>query len=73
VPPPEARELAIAATRALGVDFAGVDLLPDREGWVVLEVNGAVDVRDHYAPGSNVFADALDSLERLLARPLLVA
>lgn len=73
VPPPEARELAIAATRALGVDFAGVDLLSDGDSWVVLEVNGAVDVRDHYAPGSNVFAAALDSLERLAVHPLLVA
>jgi RimK family alpha-L-glutamate ligase len=73
VPPPEARELAIAATRALGVDLGGVDLLPQGDSWVVLEVNGAVDVREHYAPGANVFAAVLDSLERLVVHPLLVA
>jgi RimK family alpha-L-glutamate ligase len=73
IPPPEARDLAIAATRALGVDLAGVDLLPEGDSWVVLEVNGAVDVREHYTLGANVFAAALDSLERLLEHSLLVA
>jgi len=73
VPPPEARELAIAATRVLGIDLAGVDLLPDGDGWVVLEVNGAVDVREHYTLASNVFAAALESLERAQGHPLLLA
>ena len=43
-PPPAAIGLALAATRALGTVLAGVDLLPNgREGFVVLEVNGAVE------------------------------
>jgi len=60
----EACELAIAATQALGIDLAGVDLLPDGVGWVVLEVNGAVDMRPHYTLGVDVFAAALHSLQR---------
>ena len=67
-PAPETCELAIAATRALGIDLAGVDLLRDDDGWVVLEVNGAVDMRAHYALGSDVYGAALDSLARSPSR-----
>jgi RimK family alpha-L-glutamate ligase len=39
--PPEWKEMAISAAAAVGADYAGVDLLPSREGQVfVLEVNG---------------------------------
>lgn len=39
--PPEWEKLALAAAAAVGADYAGVDLLPSREGAVfVLEVNG---------------------------------
>ena len=39
--PPERAELALAAARAVGADYAGVDLLPARDGTVyVVEVNG---------------------------------
>ena len=39
--PPEWETMAIAAAAAVGADYAGVDLLPSREGAVfVLEVNG---------------------------------
>ena len=39
--PPEWEELALSAAAAVGADYAGVDLLPSREGPVfVLEVNG---------------------------------
>jgi ribosomal protein S6--L-glutamate ligase len=40
IPPDEVVELALAAARATGAIFAGVDLLPTRDhAWVVLEVN----------------------------------
>jgi ribosomal protein S6--L-glutamate ligase len=39
--PPEWVQLALRATAAVGADYAGVDLLPSRDGQVfVLEVNG---------------------------------
>jgi RimK family alpha-L-glutamate ligase len=73
-PPPDACELALAATRRLGTDLAGVDLLRDDDGWVVLEVNGAVDMKAHYAlGGADVFAAALSGLERVAAKPLLAS
>src|SRR5207302_1969651 len=38
---PERRELALAAARAVGADYAGVDPLPARDGTgYVVEVNG---------------------------------
>jgi RimK family alpha-L-glutamate ligase len=38
---PERTDLAVAAARAVGADYAGVDLLPARDGTVyVVEVNG---------------------------------
>ena len=37
---PALAQLAEAATRALGMDYAGIDLLPGPQGTVVLEVNG---------------------------------
>jgi RimK family alpha-L-glutamate ligase len=39
--PPEATQLALTAARAIGAEYAGVDLLPARDGTVyVVEVNG---------------------------------
>jgi tetrahydromethanopterin:alpha-L-glutamate ligase len=72
-PPSEACELALAAARELCIDFAGVDLLPDEEGWVVLEVNGAVDMRPSYSLGADVFSAALASLERIAHKPSLAS
>jgi RimK family alpha-L-glutamate ligase len=73
VPPPDACDLALAATSALGIDFAGVDLLPDGDSWVVLEVNGAVDVRPMYSLDIDVYAAALRSLQKTAEEPLLLA
>ena len=68
--PEDAEELALAAARAIGIDFAGVDLLPHDGGWVVLELNGAVDFDRRYAlHGVDPFAAALDGLGIVEAEP----
>jgi RimK family alpha-L-glutamate ligase len=64
VPPPDASALALAATHAVGIDLAGVDLLPLGDGWIVLEVNGAVDIRPLYSLGRDVYEEALAALQR---------
>jgi glutathione synthase/RimK-type ligase-like ATP-grasp enzyme len=58
-PSPIAEALALAAARA---DLVGVDLLPTRNGFVVIELNGAVDSRPQYAPGRDVFSDTVAAL-----------
>ena len=61
--PPIARALALAAARAARADLVGVDLLPTPNGgFLVLELNGAVDFRPVYAPGRDVFSDAVAAL-----------
>jgi tetrahydromethanopterin:alpha-L-glutamate ligase len=72
-PPADACELALAATRRLGTDLAGVDLLPDGDGWVVLEVNGAVDMKSRYSLGRDVFRAALQELERSAGKAVLAS
>jgi RimK family alpha-L-glutamate ligase len=61
-PPPLAQPLALAAARAARTDLVGVDLLPTGNGFVVLELNGAVDFRPVYAPLRDVFSDAVSAL-----------
>jgi [lysine-biosynthesis-protein LysW]---L-2-aminoadipate ligase len=61
-PPPIARSLALSAARAARLDLVGVDLLPTGNGFVVLELNGAVDFRPLYAPRRDVFGDAVAAL-----------
>jgi RimK family alpha-L-glutamate ligase len=69
--PPDACELALAATSALGIDFAGVDLLPVGDGWIVLEVNEAVDVRPAYSFEVDVYTAVLRSLQKTAEEHLL--
>ncbi len=62
VPPREACELALAAAAAVGGELVGVDLLPCDDGFVVIEVNGAVEFTQDYAPSGDVFASAVSCL-----------
>jgi [lysine-biosynthesis-protein LysW]---L-2-aminoadipate ligase len=62
-PPPIAQALALAAARAARADLVGVDLLPTaNDGFLVLELNGAVDFRPVYAPLHDVYSDAVAAL-----------
>jgi RimK family alpha-L-glutamate ligase len=62
-PPLAAMELALAAARAAEADLVGVDLLPTQDGgWIVLELNGAVEFNDTYSLDRNVFAAAAQAL-----------
>jgi RimK family alpha-L-glutamate ligase len=67
VPPPDACRLAVAAAEAAGADLVGVDLLPSDDGWVVLELNGAVDYTRAYARARDVFQATIDAFADALA------
>jgi RimK family alpha-L-glutamate ligase len=71
-PPQEACELALAAAEAVGGDLVGVDLLPlPGSGWMVLEVNGAVDFNSAYSFETEIFSTVRSALMRLgTVRPL---
>jgi RimK family alpha-L-glutamate ligase len=62
-PPPLARTLAVLAADAVHADLVGVDLLPTTGGWVIAELNGAVDFRPWY--GAAVFEKTVVSLLRV--------
>jgi len=74
-PPPIAEALALAAARAARVDLVGVDLLPTPNGgFVVIELNGAVEFRPLYAPQRDVYADTVAALlEESVGEPELAA
>jgi RimK family alpha-L-glutamate ligase len=60
-PTSEACDVAIRAAAAVGGDLVGIDLLPDEDGWRVIEINGAVDFTDDYSlDGRDVFACAVE-------------
>jgi RimK family alpha-L-glutamate ligase len=62
-PPQAAREIAVAAVAAVEGDLVGVDLMPTRDGgWVVIELNGAVEFNDEYSLDGDVFSAVVDAL-----------
>jgi RimK family alpha-L-glutamate ligase len=62
-PSPQACELALAAAAAAGAHLVGVDLLPAYGGYVVIEINGAVDfTRDYALGGVDPFQAAVAAL-----------
>ncbi|HUP33309.1 MAG TPA: hypothetical protein VM184_09780 [Gaiellaceae bacterium] len=65
-PPGVACVFAATAAAAAGADLVGVDLLPDGEGgWVVLELNGAVEFTHEYALDRDPFVAAAWELARV--------
>jgi ribosomal protein S6--L-glutamate ligase len=57
-PPATAAALAIEAATAARIDLAGIDLLPDgRGGWIVAELNGAVEFTEEYAASGDIFSE----------------
>lgn len=63
-PAPEVCELAIRSAAAVEGDLVGVDLLPaGAGGFVVIEINGAVEFNAAYSlQGADVFRRTLDAL-----------
>ncbi|MGC9443359.1 MAG: RimK family alpha-L-glutamate ligase [Candidatus Methanospirareceae archaeon] len=64
----ELRDLAVRATKAVGADFAGVDLIEGEDGLLLLEVNGTPSGRGiNQACGIDVTEEIVaDLFERLL-------
>jgi Glutathione synthase/Ribosomal protein S6 modification enzyme (glutaminyl transferase) len=54
--------IALAAAAAIGGDFVGVDLMPAFGGYVVLEVNAAVDFDVTYATDADVYVNVAVAL-----------
>lgn len=68
-----ARTLALAAAQAIRADLVGVDLLPTGSGYVIAELNGAVDVQPWYRSDGDVYGDAVFELMRSVRDRLAVA
>ncbi|NLA39175.1 MAG: RimK family alpha-L-glutamate ligase [Methanomicrobiales archaeon] len=58
------RTIAEAAADAIGIDYCGVDLLEDKEGYTVLEVNGTPNWHCMSAPIPRLLAEYLIREER---------
>jgi ribosomal protein S6--L-glutamate ligase len=66
---PQERASAERAARAIGLNFAGVDMLRTREGPVILEVNSSPGLRGiEQATGKDVAGAVIDFLERSAAQ-----
>ena len=73
---PEERKLAIAATRALGLDVAGVDIIRSERGPLLLEVNSSPGLEGiETATGKDIAGLMIQAIERKLSwsRPLVRA
>ena len=68
-----ARTLALAAAQAIRADLVGVDLLPTGNGYVIAELNGAVDVQPWYRYDGDVYGDAVFELMRSVHDRVAVA
>jgi RimK family alpha-L-glutamate ligase len=67
-PSASARALGVRAAKAVGADLVGIDLLPTSDGYVVLELNGAVEFDHAYdLDDTDVYAAAAAGLA--LPRP----
>lgn len=63
VPAMEAADLARAAADAVGADLVGIDLIAAPDGYIVMEINGAVDFDRLYSlPGRDAYHEAADLL-----------
>ncbi|HEU5115811.1 MAG TPA: 30S ribosomal protein S6--L-glutamate ligase, partial [Isosphaeraceae bacterium] len=61
----EVERLAVQAARAVGARVAGVDLLPGRDGWCILEVNAVPGWKGlAAATGLDVASAVLDEVLR---------
>lgn len=68
-PAPAAPRLAREAAAAIGADLVGVDRLPTGDGYIVVELNGAVEFDETYdLPGGDVYLDAARALGLMPAR-----
>ena len=64
VPSQDAVALGLRTVAVTGADLVGVDLFPTADGYVVLELNGAVDFAGEYSlPGSDVYEAAAEALD----------
>ena len=62
-PSSAAAALGVAAAEAIGIDLVGVDLAPTDAGYVVIELNGAVDFDDRYwLEGTDVYKETAEAL-----------
>ena len=61
-PSTEACALAVAAAAAVGIDVAGVDLLPVAGSYVPLELNGAADFDQVYSLDGDIYGELREAL-----------
>jgi len=64
--PPDLADLALRATRAMGLTLAGLDILPTTDGYVVLEVNPVAGFLNIFGadPQWEIYAGVYDWIEK---------